>query len=197
MIARTRRVTDCLRTSITTDDTGRPALDWHFDQAVLDAQAAVDGWYALLTTLTPEQAHAAEVLWRHKGQGAVERRYGDFKGPLAVTPVFVQDNKRVAALVAVICLALLLFCLIERQVRRALGGDQKMRGLYPGNQMVRPTGRMILYHLSGLRLPEMPPTRPPSSSAEASNSISSISSAWNQHIPAGQRPERTTREVRS
>ncbi|MER6335207.1 IS1634 family transposase [Streptomyces sp. NPDC001034] len=162
VIAKTRRVTGCLRTEITTDDTGRPALHWHFDQDVLKAEAAVDGWYALLTTLTPEQADATEVLRRHKGQqGTVERRYGDFKGPLAVTPVFVQDNKRVAALVAVICLALLVFCLIERQVRRALGGDQKMPGLYPGNQQVRPTGRMILYHLSGLRLRVGGATDPP------------------------------------
>jgi transposase len=90
----------------------------------------------------------------------VERRYGDFKGPLAVTPVFVQDNRRVAALITAICLALLLFCLIERQVRRALGGDQK-HGLYPGNQKVRPTGRMILYHLSDLRLRVTSATDPP------------------------------------
>ncbi|MFS4098033.1 IS1634 family transposase [Streptomyces sp. AF1A] len=161
VIAKTRRVTGCLHTEITTDDTGRPALDWHFDQDVLQAEAAVDGWYALLTTLTPEQAAAAEVLRRHKGQPAVERRYGDFKGPLAVTPVFVQDNKRVSALVTVICLALLVFCLIERQVRQALGDDQKMPGLYPGNQTVRPTGRMILYHLSGLRLRVGHATDPP------------------------------------
>lgn len=162
VIARTRRVTGCPHTEITTDDTGRPILHWHFDQDVLQTEAAVDGWYALLTTLTPEQADAAEVLRRHKGQqGTVERRYGDFKGPLAVTPVFVQDDKRVAALVAVICLALLVFCPIERQVRRALGDDQKMPGLYPGNQMVRPTGRMILYHLSGLRLRVGAATDPP------------------------------------
>ncbi|MGA6160700.1 hypothetical protein ACPEIC_46175 [Stenotrophomonas sp. NPDC087984] len=39
VIARTRRVKDCLRTAITADDDGRPALTWHFDQEVLDAQA--------------------------------------------------------------------------------------------------------------------------------------------------------------
>jgi transposase len=161
VITKTRRVAACLRTEITVDDTGRPALAWHFDQGVLQAEETVDGWYALLTTLTPEQADAAEVLRRYKGQGAVERRYGDFKGPLAVTPIFVQDNKRLAALITVICLALLLFCLIERQVRRSLGPDQKMRGLYPGNQAVRPTGRMILYHLSGLRLRVGKATDPP------------------------------------
>jgi transposase len=161
VITKTRRVSSCLRTEITTDDTGRPALSWHFDEEVLQAEAAVDGWYALLTTLTPEQADSSEVLRRHKGQGSVERRYGDFKGPLAVTPIFVQDNKRVAALITVICLALLLFCLIERQVRRALGGDQKMHGMYPGSQKVRPTGRMILYHLSDLRLRVTSATDPP------------------------------------
>ncbi|MDW8806149.1 hypothetical protein P1P68_15475 [Streptomyces scabiei] len=81
MIAKIRRVTGCLRTSITTNVTGLPTLDGHFDQDVLQAEAAVDGWYALLTTLTPEQADAAEVLRCHKGQGTVKRRYGDFKAP--------------------------------------------------------------------------------------------------------------------
>ncbi|MEV4864662.1 hypothetical protein [Streptomyces ossamyceticus] len=87
VIARTRRVTGCPHTEITTDDTGRPILHWHFDQDVLQTEAAVDGWYALLTTLPPEQVDAAEVLRRHKGrQGTVERRYGDFKGPWPSPP---------------------------------------------------------------------------------------------------------------
>ncbi|MEV7720570.1 hypothetical protein [Streptomyces sp. NPDC088184] len=73
----------------------------------------------------------------------------------------MQDNKRVAARVTVICLALFMFCLIKRKVCRALGGDQKMPGLCPGNQQVRPTGRMILYHLSGLRLRVVGATDPP------------------------------------
>jgi hypothetical protein len=77
VITKTRRVSGCLHTEITTDDTGRPALSWHFDQDVLQAEAAVDGWYALLTTLTPEQADPSEVLRRHKGQGAVERSSAD------------------------------------------------------------------------------------------------------------------------
>jgi hypothetical protein len=73
----------------------------------------------------------------------------------------VQDNERVAALITVVCLSLLMFCLIERQVRRALGGDQKMQGIYPGNKKVRPTGRMIVYHLSDLRLRVGSATDPP------------------------------------
>ncbi|MFI6730741.1 hypothetical protein [Streptomyces atratus] len=60
-----------------------------------------------------------------------------------------------------ICLALLVFCLIERQVRQALGGDQTMRRLYPGNRAVRPTGNMILYHLASLRIQAGTATNPP------------------------------------
>ncbi|GAA2284410.1 MULTISPECIES: IS1634 family transposase [Kitasatospora] len=152
VIAAKRRVVSCLRWHVEQDEDGVPTLTWCFDQEVLDAEAAVDGWYALITPLTTEQATPAEVLIQYKGQGTVERRYADFKGPLAVTPVFVQHNHRVAALIQVICLALLVFCLIERQVRQALGPEQTMAGLYPDNRRVRPTGRMILYHLGELTL---------------------------------------------
>ncbi|MFI9785040.1 IS1634 family transposase [Kitasatospora sp. NPDC051984] len=161
VIAKTRRVTNCLRTEVTTDPDGRPLLAWHFDQDVLDAETATDGWYALVTRLTPEQADASEVLKRYKGQNVVERRYNDFKGPLAVAPIFLEHNRRIAALITVICLALLVFCLIERQVRQALGPEQTMTGLYPDNRRVRPTGRMILYHLDSLMLRPGTATSPP------------------------------------
>jgi transposase len=161
VIAAKRRVTACLRWSVTTDEHDTPALAWHFDQDVLDAEAAVEGWYAMLTSIPADQAGPAQVLIHYKGQGTVERRYHDFKGPLAVAPVFVQHNRRVAALIQVICLALLVFCLIERQVRRALGPEQTMTGLYPDNRRVRPTGRMIFYHLGELTLRIGSVTDPP------------------------------------
>jgi len=153
-IAAKRRVKTYLRTAITCDAAGKPALSWHFDQAALDADAAADGWYALLANLEPGQASPEQVFLRYKGQHAVERRYGEFKGPLAVTPLFLKTSRRIAALITVICLALLIFCLIERQVRNALaphGGT--MTGL-PGYRLTpaRPTGRTIFMVLSDLRL---------------------------------------------
>jgi transposase len=161
VITRTRRVASCLRTTTGTDEAGRPTLDWHFDQAVIDAETAIDGWYALLTNLDPAEADAEQVFLRYKGQAVVERRYSDFKGPLAVAPVFLQHNRRIAALITVICLALLVFCLIERQVRQALGPEQTMRGLYPDNRAVRPTGRMIFYTLASMRIQAGTATDPP------------------------------------
>jgi transposase len=161
VITKSRRVAGCLRTAVTVGPDGKPALSWHFDQDVLAAEAAADGWYSLVTALTPEQADTAEVFRRYKGQGVVERRYGEFKGPLAVAPLFLEHNRRITALITVICLALLVYCLIERQVRQALGPEQTMAGLYPDNRKVRPTGRMILYHLDGLMLRPGTATDPP------------------------------------
>ena len=130
--------------------TGKPTLVWSFDQAAIDAEAAADGWYALLTNL-PADVCAAEVLARYKGQEAVERRYGTFKGPLAVAPMFLHNNRRIAALITVICLALLIFCLVERQVRRAIAPATTLDGLGPGRPR-RPTGRLIFGALTRLRL---------------------------------------------
>ncbi len=128
---------------------GKPALTWWFDQAAIDAEAATDG-YALLTNLDATET-AAGVLLRYKAQEAVERRYGNLKGPLAVAPMFLNSNRRIAALITVISLALLVFCLIEREARRNLAPQTKLGGLY-NRQPARPTGRLILTALAGLQL---------------------------------------------
>ena len=129
---------------------GKPALTWWFGQDAIDAEAATDGWYALLTSLDASIT-ASEVLLRYKGQEAVERRYGNLKGPLAVAPMFLNSNRRIAALITVISLALLIFCLIEREARRNLAPETKIDGLY-NRQPARPTGRLILTTLAGMQL---------------------------------------------
>jgi transposase len=167
-IARSRKVTAYLRAEVGADPaSGKPTLAWSFDQAALDAEAATDGWYGLLTNFTVEQADAAEVLRRYKGQEVVERRYGTFKGPLGVTPMFLKTNRRIAALISVICLALLVFCLVERAVRKAIAPAVELAGLYVGRP-AKPTGRLIFEALACLRLnparghdPPTIPTPPP------------------------------------
>jgi len=151
-IASGRRVTSYLRTEVGTDPvTGKPTLSWHFDDAALAAEAATDGWYALLTNLDPDLADASEVLRRYKGQEVSERRYGNFKGPLAVAPMFLKNNRRIEALITVICLALLIFSLVERALRLAIAPALVLAGLYAGRP-AKPTGRLIFQALSRLRL---------------------------------------------
>lgn len=163
VIGRQHKVAAYLRAEVGSSPTGKPTLTWHFDSEVLEAEAASDGWYGLLTNLESAEADAAEVLVRYKGQETVERRYGNFKGPLAVAPLFLTSNRRIAALVTVICLALLIFCLVERGVRRAIAPKLTLEGLYYG-QPAKPTGRLIFDALAGLRLnpasADSPPTIP-------------------------------------
>ena len=93
----------------------------------------------------------AEVLLRYKAQEAAERRYDNLKGQLAVAPMFLNSNRRIAALITVISLALLVFCLIEREARRNLAPQTRLDGLY-NRQPARPTGRLILTALAGMQL---------------------------------------------
>ncbi|GAA4179167.1 hypothetical protein GCM10022252_00260 [Streptosporangium oxazolinicum] len=67
--------------------------------------------------------------------------------------MYLKNNRRISALITVICLALLVFCLVEHQVRRALAlhGTTKVNGLYAGRPAV-PTGRLIFQALASLRI---------------------------------------------
>ena len=152
VIGKTRRVADHLTTATGTDpSTGKPTLQWAYDQVALEAESATDGWYALLTNLDPAEADTPGVLLRFKGKEASERRYGNCKGPLAVAPMFLQHNRRIATLITVICLALLVFSLVERQVRAQIAPAAKIPGLY-ADRPARPTGWLIFAAMAGLRL---------------------------------------------
>ena len=150
--------TTCVLTPAPTD--GRPTLQWRSGQAATDAEAATDGWYALLTNL-PADVTAAQVLARYKNQPAAsERRYHDLKGPLAVAPMFLHANRRISAIIGVICMALLIYSLIERHARRNLAPATRLDGLYAGRP-ARPTASLIFTALATLRLRASADGRPP------------------------------------
>ncbi|MEV7863013.1 hypothetical protein AB0O86_30455 [Streptomyces hirsutus] len=50
----------------------------------------------------------------------------------------VAAHQRVTALIQLICLTLLGFCLIERRLRRAWGSEQTMIIFYPDNRRSGP-----------------------------------------------------------
>lgn len=159
VIASKRRVGAYLVTTITAGADNKPTLTWSFDQTVIDHEAHTDGWYCLLTNL-PAEVGAGDVLVRYKGQEAVERRYHAFKGPLAVAPLFLKNNARIEALLTVICLALLIFCLIEREVRQGIAPEHTMAG-FAGRSRARPTGKLILNALARMRLAPATANSPP------------------------------------
>jgi hypothetical protein len=129
---------------------GRPTLRFRRDQEAIERAAATDGITALATNL-PGRLSAQQVLSTYKQQWMVERRHRDLKQTLRVRPIFLHNDDRIEALVSVVGLALLVFGLIETELRKRLG-DQQLPGLLPEGRSGPPTGRNILAAFQGLGL---------------------------------------------
>lgn len=122
------------------------SLEWKVDAAALARAEALDGYYVLLCSWPKEKATASELLVRYKQEGTIERRFSDWKGPLRVRPVFVTNNARMAALILLLHLSLMIYCLIEREARRRLAeqGRTKMERRLAGHVAAVPTGANLL-----------------------------------------------------
>lgn len=130
---------------------GRPQLRVARRQEAIAKAASSDGVYALATNLAGPPS-AGELLRIFKEQSLVELRHHDLKAPLRVRPLFLHNDDRIEALISIVGLALLLFGLIESDLRRALPADDVLEGLLPEGRPARPTGRNILAAFQGLSL---------------------------------------------
>jgi transposase len=134
---------------------GKPTLGVARDQGAITAAARTDGVYALATNL-PGRLSATQVLRLYKDQPLVELRHRDAKQTLRVRPIFLHNDDRITALVSVVGLALVIFGLIQADLRHTLGPDQHLDGLLPEGRAARPTGRNILAAFQGLGLTYTP-----------------------------------------
>ena len=80
----------------------------------------------------------------YKDQWIVEQRHRDLKQTLHVRPVFLHNDDRIHALIAVVGIALLIYGLIEADLRAALGPDTALPGLLPEHRDAVPTARAVL-----------------------------------------------------
>ena len=97
---------------------GKPTLTWQRNQQAIDAAAQTDGIYALATNIPGARLTAGQVLRTYKGQQIVERRHRDYKQTLKVRPIFLHNDDRIYALTSIIGIALLIFGLIETELRK-------------------------------------------------------------------------------
>lgn len=95
---------------------------FHFDEQAAQADAADDGYYALLTTAAV--TFSADTLFTYfKEQNYVEQAHHQWKTPLAVSPVFLKSPKRVEALAYLLKIALTAYHLIQRVYRQTVAND--------------------------------------------------------------------------
>jgi hypothetical protein len=135
---------------------GKPTLTFERNQQAIQQAARTEGIYALATNIPSARLTAGQMLRLYKDQEVVERRHRDFKQTLKVRPVFLHNDDRIYALISTIGIALLIFGLIETQVRKALQADpsheQKLLPLLPESRLAKPTGANILAAFQGLDL---------------------------------------------
>jgi uncharacterized protein DUF4277/DDE family transposase len=131
---------------------GKLTLTWQRNQAAIAQASQTDGIYALATNIPGARLTAGQLLRTYKGQQIVERRHRDYKQTLKVRPIFLHNDDRIYALTSIIGIALLIFGLIETELRKRLRDDELLPGLLPEGRAAKPTGRNVLSTFQGLGL---------------------------------------------
>lgn len=123
---------------------GGYTLTWGLNAKALAEWQKLEGVFVLKTNKSTRQLPLGAALAKYREQINVEKRIGNLKGPLAVTPMFLEKPERIAGLLTVLVWALMVMTLMERAVRRQLKG-KPLVGLYPENRpSPAPTGPAIL-----------------------------------------------------
>ena len=90
------------------------------------------GWTVLATTVQPEACSDAEMLRTYQEQNTtVEPGFRWIKNPAAISPVWLEKPERIAALAMLTVVGLLVYAVIQRQVRRYLRDHDRQ---IPGNK---------------------------------------------------------------
>jgi transposase len=109
------------------------------------ANAAEDnGWTVLATTVSGESCADAEILQAYQDQNTtVEPGFRWIKNPAAIAPVWLEKPERSAALARLTVLGLLVYRIIQRQVRLSLRTHEQQ---LPGNKglTATPTAAVVL-----------------------------------------------------
>jgi len=93
---------------------------WHYDEGALDyEEKLLAGRWVVTTSLTPEQASAAEIVVAYRRLLEVESTFRVLKDLIELRPVFHWTEERVRAHVAVCVLAAVIEALMEADLRSA------------------------------------------------------------------------------
>jgi len=111
---------------------------------VLRHPEADNGWTVLATTVRPEEGTDTELLQAYQDQTTtVEPGFRWIKNPAAIAPVWLEKPERIAALAMLTVIGLLVYSIIQRQVRLYLHTHGQQ---VPGNKGTTaiPTAAVVL-----------------------------------------------------
>jgi transposase len=109
-----------VETEAYTNDQGQVRLRWWVNTDALRQKMERDGRYLLVTN--NEGLSAKQILVLYHQKDGVEKRIAVSKSQLKVSPIYLHKDERIEAMLLINMLALLVYSLLERQVRQ--GGLQ-------------------------------------------------------------------------
>jgi transposase len=121
------------------------------------------GCFVLLTNVPTagNLAHSArEILTVYKEQHGTEQNYGFLKDPVIVNSLFLKKPERIEALGLVLLLALLLWRLMERQMRAHVESTGMPLPGWDKKTTERPTAFMMMTKFAGVLVCKVGPARP-------------------------------------
>ncbi len=115
------------------------------------------GWRVYATNHTAEEMSLAQGVAAYRSEYLIEQGFGRLKGrALSLTPLFLQYEHRVVALLCLLSIALRVLVLMQFVVRRNLQqAGATLKGIYPGQpgrQTAQPTTEMMLWAFRGVTL---------------------------------------------
>jgi transposase len=111
---------------------------------VLNPPVSTFGWLVLATTVSEQTCGDAEIVQAYRDQTTtVEPGFRWIKNPAAISPVWLEKPERIAALAMLTVVGLLVYSLIQRQVRQFL---RQHHQAIPGNkgETMMPTATVVL-----------------------------------------------------
>lgn len=114
-----------------------------------------NGWTVLATTIGGEMCTDAEILQAYHDQhSTVEPGFRWIKNPAAIAPVWLEKPERIAALAMLTVVGLLVYALIQRQVRLYLHNQHLQ---LPGNKglTTTPTAAVVLTLFTSVMLVQL------------------------------------------
>ena len=123
------------------------------DQPFIARRRAVAGCFVMLTNVPKDGdgAYDAEkILTSYKEQHGIERNFGFLKDDAIVNAIFLKTPQRIEALGLILLLALLIWRLIENQMRTHLTATNTTVPGWDNKPTQRPTGYMMTIKFKGL-----------------------------------------------
>ncbi|PIQ44419.1 MAG: transposase [Deltaproteobacteria bacterium CG12_big_fil_rev_8_21_14_0_65_43_10] len=106
------------------------------------------GCFVLVSNVPLQEKTALEILKTYKEQDGIERNFGFLKDPLIANDIFLKKPHRIEAMGLVFILALLLWRLMERNMREKVKKENIVLQGWNNVRTVRPTAFMMVSKFS-------------------------------------------------